>query len=89
MSGIPLSKNQIKLLSKGLTFIPTQKPNIPEIKRDIEDFTRKLRLRGFFADENDINENAQDSSDSLVRNKVKRNPPRNRNKYNVAMDPRY
>ena len=50
LSGIALSKNQIKLLSKGLKFTPTPKPNIPEIKRDIEDFTKKLRLskRAFF-----------------------------------------
>ena len=37
---IPLSKNQIKLLSKGLKFTLTPKTNIPETKRAIEDFTR-------------------------------------------------
>ena len=51
---------------------------MPELKRDIEDFIRKRRLREFFADENDSNENSQDSSDSLVRNKGKLSPPRNR-----------
>ena len=45
---IPLSKNQIKLLSKGLKFTLTPKPNIPGTKRAIEDFTRKLRLKEFF-----------------------------------------
>ena len=80
MSGIPLSKNQIKLLSKGLKFTPIPRPNIPETKRDTEDFTRKLSLRDFFADENNSNENSQNSSDSLVKNKGKLNPPRNRNK---------
>ena len=30
-------------------------------------------------DENDSNENSQDSRESLVRNKSKLNPPRNRN----------
>ena len=57
LSGMPLSKNQIKLLNKGLKFTPTPKSNIPEIKRDTEDFTRKLKLRKFFADENDSNKN--------------------------------
>lgn len=53
--GIPLSINQIKLLCKGLKYTPTPKP---EIKKDIEDFTRKLRLREFFADENNSNKNS-------------------------------
>ena len=46
--GIPLCTNQIKLLSKGLKLKPTPRPNIPKIKGDIEDFTRKQRLREFF-----------------------------------------
>ena len=53
---------------------------MPEIKRDIEDFTRKLRLRELFGDEDDSNENSQDSSDSLVRSKGKLHLPRTRNK---------
>ena len=71
-------KNQIKLiklLGKGLKFTPTPKSNMPEIKRDMEDFTRKLkRLREFLIDENDSNENSQDASESLVRSKSKLNP---------------
>ena len=58
--GITLSKNQIKLKSKGLIFTPTLKTNTPEIKIGIKDLTRKLRVRGFSADENDSNENTQD-----------------------------
>ena len=76
--GTALSKNQIKLLSKGLKFTQTPKPNIPEIKRDIGNFTRKLRLRESFADKNDSNKNLPDSSDSTVRNKCKLNPTRNK-----------
>ena len=76
--GTALSKNQIKLLSKGLKFTQTPKPNIPEIKRDIGNFTRKLRLRESFADKNHSNKNLPDSSDSIVRNKCKLNPPRNK-----------
>ena len=71
-------KNQIKLiklLGKGLKFTPTSKSKIPEIKRDMEDFTRKLkRLREFLIDEKDSNENSQDASESLVRSKGKLNP---------------
>ena len=40
---------------------------MPEIKRDMEDFTRKLRrLREFLTNENDSDENSQDSSESLA-----------------------
>ena len=53
---------------------------MPEVKNGMEDFTWKLRLREFLADENDSNENSQDPSDSLVRNKGKLHPPKNRNK---------
>ena len=71
-------KNQIKLiklLGKGLKFTLTPKSNMPEIKRDMEDFTRKLkRLREFLIDEKDSNENSQDASESLVRSKGKLNP---------------
>ena len=65
-------------MSKGLKFTPAPKSNIPEIKRDIEDFTRNLRE--FFAYEKNSNKNSQDSSDFFVRNKGKLNPARNRNK---------
>ena len=68
-------------MSKSLKFTSIPKANIPELKRDIEDFIRKRRLREFFADENDSNENSQDSSDSLVRNKGKLSPPRNRSSW--------
>ena len=74
LSGITSSKNQIKLLSKGLKLSPTPEPVIPETKRDIELFTRKLRLRMTFANENGGSENSQDSSDSIVRNKGKLKP---------------
>ena len=67
--GIPLSKNQIKLLSKRLKFTPTPKINTSDIKLDMEDFMRKIMLREFLADRNDCNENPQDPSDSLVRHK--------------------
>ena len=57
LSVIPSPKNQIKLLSKGLKFTQTPKLNIPGIKINIADFTRKLSLREFLANENDSNEN--------------------------------
>lgn len=66
LQGIPLSKNQIKLLTKRLKFTPTPKINTSDIKLDMEDFMRKMMLREFLADRNDCN--SEDPSDSLVRN---------------------
>ena len=39
---------------------------------------KRYRIFHFFSDEIDSNNNSQDSSDSLVRNKDKPNPPRNK-----------
>ena len=63
-----------------MKFRPTPRPNIIEIRIDIKDFTRELRLLHSFADEDDSNEYLQDSSNSLVRNKGRLNLPRTRSK---------
>ena len=80
LSGIPLCTNQIKLLNKGLKFTTTPRPNIPKTKGDIEDLQGNKGSESFFADENNSKENSQDSSDNLVINKGKLNPPSSRNK---------
>ena len=81
LSSLCLSKSQINLLNKGLKFTPTPKRNIFELKKDIETFSRKLRLVEFFAE----TENFDD--DSLVRNKSTFNPPRNRERnLNMVID---
>ena len=46
LSNVQLSEAEIKLLSRGLTFVPTpQCINWSEIQADIEDFARRLRLK--------------------------------------------
>ena len=74
MSSTKLSRDQIKLLSKGLKFTPTPRRNVQELKKDTENFTRKLRLIEFFANEE------ANYDGSLVKKKGEFNPPRNRNK---------
>ena len=61
---------------KGLKFTPTPKRNIYEVKKDIEDFTRKLRLTEFFAAE----ENNSTDTESIARGKGSFAPPANRNR---------
>ena len=58
-----------KCLSKGLKYTPTPRSNTIETENDIHNFTRKLRLTEYFANENDI-----------TYNDITFTPPRNRNK---------
>ena len=59
---------------KGLKFTPTpQRNNALELKEDLYEFTRKLRLLDFF------NETDDDADDSLVKNKSTFIPPKHRN----------
>ena len=44
-----LSNNQKNILIKGLKYTPTSKRNIIELKRDVVEFTRKLRLIEMFS----------------------------------------
>ena len=45
---------QVRVLSKGLKFTATPKRNTIEMEIDIHNFTRKLRLTEYFANEKDI-----------------------------------
>ena len=49
ISSVDLSEAEIKLLSKGLFFCPTpRKVDWIELKADVEDFSRRLRLKEYF-----------------------------------------
>ena len=51
-----LTKNQISLLYKGITFVPSPKdPDISEILNDVNQFIRRLSLHLNFADEDTNN----------------------------------
>ena len=78
-----MTERQINLLRRGLKFTPTPKPNTIELKSDIQEFTRKLRLIKFFHSENLDNsqETRESVSGPLVKNKSNFYPPRNRNKF--------
>ena len=45
---------QVSVLSKGLKFTPTPRRNTIEMEKYIHNFTRKLKLSEYFANENDI-----------------------------------
>ena len=54
LSSTCLADTQVRVLSKGLKFTPTPRRNTIEMEKDIHNFTRKLRLTEYFANENDI-----------------------------------
>ena len=74
MSVKKLNKNEIDLLLKGFKFTPTPKSNITELKSDIKQFHRRLRLREYFGSEDIMDE-------SIVRNKSDFTPPKDRDEY--------
>ena len=78
LSSKQLSKPQINLLLKGLKFTPTPRGNKIELKPDINEFTRKLRLAEFFHKEETIQES--NNTTPLVKNKSNFFPPKNRNR---------
>ena len=49
LSNVPLTHNQLKILSHGLKFIPTQKPlRFAHILDGLKEFRRKMYLQFFF-----------------------------------------
>ena len=62
----------------GLKFTPTPRSNHVELKSDVKNFCRKLRLIEYWADKNDST-NQNDSDPSLVKNPSNFNPPPHRN----------
>ena len=64
---------ELKVLEKGLKFTPIpEKENTQELKEDLFEFTRKLRLTKYFY-------GREDPDISLVKNKSDFIPPKNRN----------
>ena len=61
----------------GLKFTPTPRSNYVELRSDVKNFCRKLRLIEYSANENDST-NQNDLDSSLVKNPSNFNPPPNR-----------
>jgi len=78
LSNTKLSDIEIKILDKGLKFTPTPEKNSEELKNDIKQFCRKLRLSEEFYSPEDDEEDPRDLP--LVRNKSRYNGRRNRDR---------
>ena len=71
LTNLPYNKERINLLCRGFSFTPTPGPYEVELKIDLKEFRRKLRLREFFLD------TTQESK--LVQNQSSFEPPNQRN----------
>ena len=56
VSNVQLTQDEIDILKLGLSFTPTPKRNIAELKNDIFQFTRKLRLTKHYQNNNFVGE---------------------------------
>ena len=78
MSSRELSSNEIKLLKKGLKFTPIPRRNETELKTDIQEFGRELRLLEHF------DNHQQEQENSLIINKFNFVPPKPSDQYPSA-----
>ena len=70
-----LSRYQTNILLRGLEFTPTPKPSNIELKSNIQNYTRRLRLAEFFQ-----NKEANDSEENLFQKQSVFTPPLNRDR---------
>ncbi|CAB4033125.1 Hypothetical predicted protein [Paramuricea clavata] len=75
ISSRDLTVNEIRLLKRGLKFTPTPPQNTTELKADIHEFSRKLRLAEYF------NDKEQNIDNSLAKNKSNFVPPRSEDEH--------
>ena len=77
LSGVALSEAEINLLSRGLSFCPTpHRINKEEILDDLESYFRRLRLKEYFLEEE--NEEEQNDAQILLRPPSTWMPPKGR-----------
>ena len=72
LSSKTVSRYQTNILLRGLKFTPSPKRNNIELKSNIQNYTRRLRLAGFFQ-----NKEANDSEENLFQKQSTFTPPRN------------
>ena len=78
ISDVQLSPTEVTLLSKGVTFCPTPpKLDTFQLQNDLDNFHRRLRLKEFFYDSEDSDEEAYQPT-PFRQKKRKWTPPKNR-----------
>ena len=78
LSNEVLSQQNENVPRRGLKFTPTPLTNKIELKKDVQQFSRQLRLLKFFNEQNQ-SEEEKSSDDSIIKTKSPfNNHPRNR-----------
>ena len=77
LSNKVLCQQHVNVLRRGLKFILIPLPNRIELKNDVQQFSRKLRLLKFFYKEKE-SEEEKSSDDSIIKNISEFYPPRNK-----------
>ena len=72
LAQVPLTKNQVSVLGKGLNFAPTPKLDKFKLLCEVSNFTRKIKLKAFFNDETRADQSRDDTG---LRNKSTFLPP--------------
>ena len=75
LSGRDLTRDEIKLLKRGLKFTPTPQADKKGLEADMQEFQRKLRLLEHFQDYKSTTEN------SIVKNRSNFVPPKSNDEY--------
>lgn len=73
LSSRPLSEVETGLLSKGLTFTPTPRPNHIQLHEDIQEFCWRLRLKYYWHNNTDTDQNGEELHPSLQKFKLPSN----------------
>ena len=82
LSSKVLTDTEINILEKGLDFAPIQnKINQPELRKDFEEFCRRMRINWYFR--NDISENFSEKPEFTRKSKWK--PPRGHSSLEVFL----
>ena len=68
MSDKELNTDQIKILQRILNFTPTPNSNVSELKADIDNFCRKLRLNEYSSKLVEANETSVTSNEIATMN---------------------
>ena len=68
-----LTDTQVRVWRKGLKFTPIPRRNAIEMEKDIHNFTRKLRLTEYLANENDVT--FDEETQPLIKKKYLSSPP--------------
>lgn len=74
LTAVALSQEQLQVLSRGLTFVPTTGPDLCDVKVDLYKFYRYLNLKMWFGEKGNNTESEPSTSSGIFKPKSTFNP---------------